>query len=258
MTEKRIYKNRAPVTKGSPEWEWWRIQNEKNGFTTLGDVPQEYTSKAGFALVVNDTEDGVEFDDSFSTAKWEDLRIEPVVRSSGVQAPAFEKWADDTAFGGGGTSRGVFLYSFEDVHTESQQDEVHFQMQMPHAWNSGAVHLHVHWVAATTAAASVVEWGLEYMWKSPHQVFGATLTTYAYVMEDPSTGVVAGKHNITEFTALTPNATQNGLSSILVGRVFRSSGRAGTADTYTGKAGLLYIDAHYQENTNGSRTEYVK
>ena len=42
---------------------------------------------------------------------WEDLRLEPVARTTGTNAPTFEKWYDDIA----GTSRGVYLYSFDDV-----------------------------------------------------------------------------------------------------------------------------------------------
>ncbi len=48
----------------------------------------------------------------------------------------------------------------------------------------------------------------------------------------------------------------DGLSSILIGRLFRNSSAAG--DTYTDKVGLLYIDAHYQINSLGSTDEYTK
>jgi hypothetical protein len=43
---------------------------------------------------------------------------------------------------------------------------------------------------------------------------------------------------------------------VLIGRLFRNS--AADEDTYTGKAGLLYIDAHYQLNSIGSNDEYTK
>jgi hypothetical protein len=61
----------------------------------------------------------------------EDLRIEPQARTTGVNVPTFEKWYDDAA----GTSRGVYLYSFDDAIASSEK-EIFFTMQMPHAWNS--------------------------------------------------------------------------------------------------------------------------
>ena len=47
------------------------------------------------------------------TLAWDDLRVEPVARTTGANAPKFEKWYDDAA----GTSRGVYLYSFDDAAT---------------------------------------------------------------------------------------------------------------------------------------------
>lgn len=71
--------------------------------------------------------------------------------------------------------------------------------------------------------------------------------------------LVAGKHYITEILTLNPGATQDGLSTILIGRLYRNSSAA--EDTYNvsgNKCGLLYIDAHYIRNSTGSITEYTK
>ena len=186
--------------------------------------------------------------------RWDDLRVEPIARLTGANAPSFEKYYDDAA----GTSRGVYLYSFDDAPAGSEK-EIHFTMQMPHDWNGGDVHIHVHWIGAVADTDATPRWGLEFIWKNIGQVFGDTIIIYAVGNEQGDTNIIANKHYITEFIAQTPDGTQNGLSTILIGRLFRDSGNA--ADTYNSagaKCGLLYIDAHYVKDAIGSYLEYQK
>jgi hypothetical protein len=188
---------------------------------------------------------------------WDDLRVEPVVRgTAGANTPAFEKWLDDSA----GTSRGVWLYSFDDSATNK---EVFFNMQTPHGWDGTAVSLHVHWIGAVDDTDAAPRWGLEYAWKDIGEVFADTTIIYTtggnITPAGTDTGVTAFKHYLSEFPDIEPGATANGLSSILIGRLFRDS--ADNGDTYnaTGaKCGLLYIDAHYRMDQPGSAEEYVK
>jgi hypothetical protein len=182
---------------------------------------------------------------------WNDIRIEPTARNTGTNAPTFEKYLDS-----GSSSRGVYLYSFDDVAANSEK-EIFFTMQMPHDWDNSNIHVHAHWIGATTqVTASKIRWGLEYSWSSVNYVFGNTETLYADTVEGGDTTVTAFKHYLTEFADIAPSGSQNSLSSILVGRLFRNS--SNIADTYTGKAGLLYLDAHYQMNSIGSDQEYIK
>jgi hypothetical protein len=197
----------------------------------------------------------IEYRDSY----WDDLRIEPVARTTGANAPSFEKWYDDVA----GTSRGVNLYSFDDAAGGSEK-EIFFTMQMPHAWKLGTlIHLHVHWVGAVNDTTADPRWGLEYAFKDIGEVFGDSVIIYSDgthsngATNDPD--VTAGKHYLTEFPDITPGTTADNVSSILIGRVFRDSANA--ADTYNAagaKCGLLYIDAHVELNSPGSRQEYAK
>lgn len=193
------------------------------------------------------------------TAKpWDDLRVEPVARTVGTNAPTFEKWYDDAA----GTSRGVYLYSFDDA-SEGSEKEVHFTMQMPHSWDGGNIYMHVHWVGAVADTSAAPRWGMEYIWKDVSEVFGDTTIVYNdgnnYTVSGTDTNIVAHKHYISKFAALTPGTTADGISSILIGRLFRNSSNA--ADTYNesgAKCGLLYIDAHFQLSSVGSTDEYTK
>lgn len=192
------------------------------------------------------------------TAKvWDDLRVEPNVRGTGANNPSFEKYFDT-----GAGSRGVYLYSFDDANAGSEK-EVFFTMQLPHAWAGTAVSVHAHWVGAVADTSSAPRWGLEYTWADIGEAFPNTLIIYTdgvnYTGGTPDTGITAGKHYISEFADLTPTAAQNGISAIFIGRLFRDSANAG--DTYNAsgaKCGLLYIDAHYEINTLGSRDEYAK
>ena len=193
------------------------------------------------------------------TAKpWEDLRIEPIVRNTGVNNPVFEKWYDNTA----GTSRGVYLYSFDDA-IESAEDEIHFTMQMPHEWDGGSIYMHVHWVGSHADTTATPRWGLEYAWKDVSEVFGDTTIVYTdgknYTASGDDAEITINKHYISKFAALVPGTTADGISSILIGRLFRNS--SSDLDTYNvsgNKCGLLYVDAHYQKNSLGSTDEYTK
>lgn len=187
-----------------------------------------------------------------AATQWEDLRIEPVARAAGANVPAFEKWLDDSA----GTSRGCWLYSFDHAVLASQK-ELHFSMQMPHSWAGTAISMHVHWIGSTSESAKDVVWGLEYAWQDIGTAFGDTAiveSSTALIPDDAN--IVAYRHYISGFADIPPGTSADGLSSILIGRLYRAS--ASASDTYAGKCGLLYVDAHYEVDSLGSREEYSK
>jgi hypothetical protein len=186
---------------------------------------------------------------------WEDLRVEPVARTTGTNAPTFVKILDD-----GSGSRGVYLYAFDDAVVGSQK-EVFFSMQMPHAWDGGAINIHVHWFGGADGAGAAPRWSLEFCFADIGAVFPATVigstngVNYTDVGSDAD--ITAYKHYVSKFNALSPSASQDNISSILIGRLFRASAHAN--DTYNGSTCyLLYIDAHFQMNSLGSTDEYTK
>ena len=193
---------------------------------------------------------------------WEDLRIEPVTRTTGINAPVFEMWIQDA----GGTSRGVYLYSFADVVVAAEK-VVFFTMQLPHTWAQNSIYLHVHWIGTpedVTNSPAAPLWGLEYTWANIGSVYPATQVVYTdvgvnYTESGSDATVTLFKHYISKFSAIAPSASENGVSSVLIGRLWRFSSSA--SDTYNqagNKCGLLYIDAHYQMNSLGSNEEYAK
>ena len=220
------------------------------------------TSTSGYAYFGNDGTFGL-----YGTGTvWDDLRVEPTVRGTGSNNPGFEKWFDDAGLAivsAAGTSRGTFLYSFSDELTASEK-EVFFTAQLPHSWAGTAVGIHVHWVGSHMDTTAAPVWGLEYNWRE----IGAQFSTSSIVYTDGKnytgdatfdTNITSGTHYLSIFSSLSPTTSQDGISSVLVGRLFRFSGNVSdTYDVSSNKCGLLYIDIHYEINSLGSNTEYTK
>ncbi len=187
---------------------------------------------------------------------WDDLRIEPTTRNTGANAPTFTKVYDN-----GAGSRGVYLYVFDDSATEK---EVFFTIQMPHGWAGTKIYPHVHWIGAVDDTTANPRWGLEYKWADIGEAFGNTSIVYTTAEKIGTNGatdpnVSLNYHYISAFAGITPTSAQDGISSVMVGRLFRNSSDA--ADTYNATGAscyLLYIDFHFEVNTCGSRTEYTK
>ncbi len=175
---------------------------------------------------------------------WDDLRTEPVVRSTGAKAPSFVNWLG-----------GLYLYDFNDAALASEK-EVFFAIQLPHGWKEGSsIEPHVHWTNKTAGTAGqVVRWGLEYSPANIGAVFPATTTIYGTSIVGGGNIASANSHMLTDMPTVT--MTGKTISNIIACRLFRNSSDA--ADTYAGTAGLLYIDWHFVQNSNGSHTETAK
>lgn len=185
-----------------------------------------------------------------AATQWEDLRVEPVIKTTGTNDPTFTQW-----FTNGSGSRGVYLYNFSD-DTTANQKEVFFTAQFPHAWAGTAISPHVHWIPNQAGNSQRPVWGLEYNWADIGSAYGNTSIVYTTGLQPNDTNLVQYRHYISEFADITPSSTQDGLSSIMNCRLFRYSGNA--SDTFTGTCGLLYVDFHYEVNTFGSNEEYIK
>lgn len=228
------------------------VQLTNAGNTEFAALPETLTNKrlggddTNYVTVENGA---LEFVGSMTV--WDDLRVEPTVRSSGTTVPTFTKWFDN-----GAGSLGVFLYNFSDEVTANQK-ELHFQVQFPHAWAGTKIYPHIHWVASAAGTGQRPVFGLEYTWADIGQTFGTTTIAYTDALIPSEANLVQSKHYISTWSSgLEPSTNQDGISSILLGRVFRYSGNA--SDTYTGVCGVLYIDIHYELNTLGSREEFTK
>lgn len=149
----------------------------------------------------------------------------------------------------------ISQFLFED-QSASKEQEVGFVVQLPHQWDGSAIYPHIHWSPENNNSGSVV-WAMEYTWVNYDAtnpiVFPAAITLTTTSANVSNAG---HKHLITEFAPITPNATQNKISSLLVVRFYRNS--SNTADTYGSGAFALSFDIHYRMDTMGSREPLTK
>jgi len=210
-----------------------RINISTKGVTTIGKTTDHTKIETDGTLILEG-----------AATVWEDLRV------------ALDKGANAAQLGFlPGAISGPEIWYFRNA---AGVEAMSFTVQMPHNWKEGSIiHPHIHWIPKTTGAGNV-EWNFEYTWANYNpgapEIFPAVTT---------STVVASGPFLINSnlITGLTANnvgivATGKTVSSILICRIWRDSGRA--ADTYVGDAGGLSLDFHYEINSIGSHSEYTK
>lgn len=178
-----------------------------------------------------------------SWGMWEDLRFPAeALKAAGVKDPAYS-----TCVGG--------LRAYYFSHTT--QEEVYTAVQMPHAWDGSAIYPHVHWLASTGSAtiADSPLWAIEYSWANLGSTFPAAATVYAST-HYPAAAVVSKRHVLTSFDPIQPTTSQNGLSSMLLIRLYRDCTVA--ADDFEHGVFMCEFDLHYRIDMVGSRQELSK
>lgn len=179
---------------------------------------------------------------------WDDIRV-PVFSTNkgGTKDPDFVKVLDD-----GVASQGVFTYAFDKL----TEEELYFAVQLPHGWKlESDIEPHVHWMPKTSGPGSV-SWGLEYSIAKIGTVFPGTTIIYGnetHVVES----LVENKHYLTDLGFIDMTGVDL-VSAMIMCRVFRDATGAGETDDYDDDANLLEIDFHYQIDSVGSGTEYIK
>ena len=216
-----------------PEW----ITIDENGATHVTLVPET----AYFNSIVTSGVADLRFT---KTQGWEDLRVPlNAVKLGGSKDPTFSKVNDD-----GLGSQGVFAYVFSN----SQEQEVYFQVQIPHSWKlEDVLYPHVHWSPADSTTGTV-RWGLEYSWANLNAVYSATtIITGDEVVSADSTK----KHLLTEIGSGIDGSAISGVSSMLDCRLFRDVSVSGNL---AAGVALKEFDFHYEIDTVGSYSQYVK
>lgn len=169
---------------------------------------------------------------------WDDLRVPMNSITPGIANPP--DWVQLTGLGN--------LYGL--AFNQSTEEEVYFEVQMPHAWLEGSeIRPHIHWTSDDAAEGTTVVWGLEYSIAEPFGTFPSSTTDTMHV-DDPA----LFEHQLDSFSAI--DMTGKTLSSVILCRLYRVAGDA--ADDYVGDAFLITIDFHYQIDARGSQQEYIK
>jgi hypothetical protein len=146
---------------------------------------------------------------------------------------------------------GIYAYRFD------QTDEVHSQIQLSHRLKVGTpIYFHVHLVNKAAVGATnynvgiEVEWG----WHSIDQVMPAP--TVEAVVPCSFQNASALTHKVFPIVTITPTAAQGGISSLLFMRVKRVA--AASQNLSGNNIFMGGIDVHNQQDTPGSREEYIK
>ena len=187
-----------------------------------------------------------------ASTRWEDLRVAlNSTRLGGSKDPGYTKLLDN-----GSSSQGVFCYKFD----KAAEEELYFSAQMPHAMKLNSdIHPHIHWCpTANGGEGHTVSWGLEYTWQDIGGVFANTAIIYTDTHIPADATLVANKHYISSFDAISGAVLGASVSSILMCRIFRDAGGTGGTDSYDNDAAALYFDFHVECDTTGSLTELAK
>lgn len=181
---------------------------------------------------------------------WDDLMVYPDATSKGSSFPPtwkiFKKNSENN-------SQGVYLWSF----SSSSEQELYFTAQIPHSYKVGtSLYPHVHWTTSSeTPGRSNVVWGLEYSVIAIGGHFPYTTTIRATSVIAGITNITSsGQHLISAFSSIP--GTDLGISTVITCRLFREVNNSG--DTFGNEVGLLGFDIHYEKDTEGSRSEFIK
>ena len=174
---------------------------------------------------------------------WDDIRVAGSNTRVGATAPTL------AAFGPSGSLK---VMHFESGHN----DEVHFEIQMPHRWKEGTnIYPHVHWTPISTATGNVV-WELEYTWISINGTFGAPGNMASAATAAGGTAWVHKMTGLSEGGNNYIDGTGKTISSMLVCRLHRN-GNSGS-DTLAADVAFLEFDIHYEVDSMGSKTYSTK
>lgn len=186
-----------------------------------------------------------------SATVWNDIMVYPdATTREGSKPPV---WGTVFRNDAGNTSTGVYLWKF----SPNQEQELHFSVQIPHNYKEGSdLYPHVHWTSFSgTPSGSDVVWGLEYTMVSMGEVFPATHTLVTNsVHPDIGTPSGTGQHLVSEFGTISGSGLK--ISAILICRLYRIAGHS--SDTFPGDVGFLGFDIHYEQDTQGSRNQWIK
>ncbi|RUM43007.1 MAG: hypothetical protein DSY80_06260 [Desulfocapsa sp.] len=215
---------------------------------TLNGIPNSDLGTATADSIDITGNDSVELIGDATT--WTDLRVPlSATRRGSSRRPSFDKTLDN-----GSGSQGVFGLHFDS----STEEEVYFEVQMPHEWKLGStLKPHIHWMpSANGSAGQKVSWGMEYSFQKIGETFANTTIIYGDTTI-PDETLVADRHYLTELGEIDASGIDS-VSAMFTCRIFRDATGAGGTDSYTSDAVLLEFDFHFEVDSFGSRTEYTK
>jgi len=167
---------------------------------------------------------------------WEDLRAPfTQVKRGATLKPDFDE-----------TNVGLLFPQNDDA------EKIFIIAQMPHNYKLGTnIHPHIHWQQMN---ANNVVWKMDYKWFNLNETVPAGFTTLT-ANNRIYTWAAGNLHQYDEF-AFIDGSSINDVSSIFLIKVYRDDNI--DAGAGGGDALAFEFDIHYQSDTLGSKTEYIK
>lgn len=196
------------------------------------------------------------------------IRGEIAITSASIPTAAFEnRWTD--LQGSFDNSTLLSALTFEALPNgfstyflrHDQNDTFQMRFQMPHSWNGGAVHPHLHIVPTIVPVSTqYIEWGYQLAWVGLHQQLPTTWVTGSVTttVEANVSGTMEKKVLLGTLIPVDPHT-----SDFILMRVMRSG--SASSDTYTtskssgtqqANVALLGFDIHFQQRNAGTVNEY--
>ncbi len=159
-----------------------------------------------------------------------------------------EGWPAPTA----SNAQSGFVYLFADYVLDTDEQFLHFTMQMPHSWKEGTdIIPSIRFIYNSDQVGTCVRWRMEYSWANVGGNF--PVSTHVYKLSDPSNNDSL-KHQIVKFDPI--DGTGKEIGSILMCFLSRNSSYA--TDNYTDTAIFVAVTMDYQVDTSGSSNEWSK
>lgn len=148
---------------------------------------------------------------------------------------------------------GIYQYRYDKT------DEVHSQIQLSHAYKvNSSIDMHIHLINKAAVGATNYNVGIEveYMWLSLNTAAPATPTVTLSTVDCSFQNAAALTHKVFQLATISPPATAGSISSIVFLRIKRVAGT--TQDLAGNNIFIAGFDCHVEQDTMGSRQEYVK
>jgi hypothetical protein len=160
-------------------------------------------------------------------------------------------------FSGVGTDPEIITYKTSLILKCFDSAEIlHFATQVPHNYKEGSdMSVHVHWTPhsrGTAESGNSVAWKVECVVAKIDGTFGSTATADCTDICDG----INDAHQISPGVSV--SGTGVGISSMIIGRVYRDAGDTWTTNTAGSRPALLEVDFHYEIDSLGSVQERSK
>jgi len=189
------------------------------------------------------------------------IESDGTIRANGAATVFDDMFADITKVKvqGQGLTSNVTELTIDFTSSSDLLDYAIVVYQMSHKWKAGSpIYPHFHWVQQS---ANVPNFLIQYRWQKNGQSKTTAWTNYKCNTSNAFNYSTGSLNQITYGAEITPPSGY-GISDVIQVRILRDTQNESTiftgVDPYSGTVAVSSVDFHFEIDTEGSRTEYVK